>query len=247
MGRIRFGRPTPAMVVAVVALFAALGGTGYAALNLPPHSVGKKELKRNAVTTAKIDNGTVRLKDFYRRDLNRLLRRAAAGGEEFEDFEDFEDFDEPVADDDDSGGGAAETADSAALLTGGADSLPDSGTPAERAPLTGSGSSGTSAMVAATLSPNRELDLSDLSVALGNDVPNGASVALEVVTRTLADAAETVVIGCTVTGTAGPADQTCTAAGPGTLPANRLVYMRITVNGAGVSLSQGYWGVSVEP
>ncbi len=246
MRRFRFGRPTPAMAVAVIALFVALGGTGYAALNLPPHSVGKKELKRNAVTTAKVDNNTLRLKDFYRRDLNRLLRRAAAGGEEFEDFEDFEDFDEPITDD---GGGdtSAESAESAALLTGAAGGLPDSGDPAERAPLSGSSSSGASATAAATLSPNRELDLSDLGVALANDVPAGASVAVEVVTRTLADAAETVVIGCTVTGTAGATDQTCTAAGPGTLTANRLVYMRITVAGGGVNLSQGYWGVSVEP
>lgn len=245
MGRIRFGRPTPAMVVAIAALFVALGGTGYAALNLPPHSVGKKELKRNAVTTAKVDNGTLRLKDFYRRDLNRLLRRAAAGGEEFEDFEDFEDFDDPVTDD--GGGDAGSGAESAALLTGAAGGLPDSGGPAERAPLSGIASADPSATQAATLSPDRELSLSDLGVALGSDVPDGASVALEVVTRTLGDPAETIVLGCTVTGTAGPADRTCTAAGPGTLPANQLVYMRITVAGGGVNLNQGYWGVSVDP
>jgi hypothetical protein len=243
MGRSRFGRPTPAMVVAVIALFVALGGTGYAALKLPPQSVGKKELKRNAVTTAKVDNGTLRLTDFYRRDLNRLLRRAAAGGEEFEDFEDFEDLDDPVTDD--GGGGAGDTADSAALLTGAASGLPDSGDPAERASLSGVGTADAGAT--GTLSPARELSLSDLGVALGSDVPDGASVALEVVTRTLGDPAETVVLGCTVTGTAGPADRTCTAAGPGTLPANQLVYMRITVAGGGVNLNQGYWGVSVDP
>ena len=66
------------MVVAIVALFVALGGTGYAAFKLPPHSVGQKQLKRNAVTTAKIENGTLRLKDFYSRDLRRL-RRSSAG------------------------------------------------------------------------------------------------------------------------------------------------------------------------
>src|SRR5688500_1903684 len=80
MGRFRFGRPTPAMVVAMAALFVALGGTGYAALDLPPHSVGKKQLKRNAVTTTKIDDGTLRLKDFKRSELRRL--RGAGGGEE---------------------------------------------------------------------------------------------------------------------------------------------------------------------
>ena len=239
MRRFRFGRPTPAMVVAVIALFVALGGTGYAALNLPPHSVGKKQLKRNAVTTAKVDNNTLRLKDFYRRDLNRLLRRAAAGGEEFEDFEDFEDFDEPLTDDD--GGGAAETADSAALLTGTAGGLPDSGEPVEYGSLTGSANANTDATQVASLSPNREFDLSDFSVALSGDVPNNGSVAVEVLTRTVAAPAETVVLGCTIT-----AGRTCTAAGPATLPANQLVYVRITP-GNNVNLNRGYWGVSVEP
>jgi hypothetical protein len=228
------------MVVAIVALFVALGGTGYAAFKLPPHSVGQKQLKRNAVTTAKIENGTLRLKDFYRRDLRRL-RRSSAGTD---DFDDFEDFDDPEPPDD---GGDSEAATGAALLTGGAGGLPDSGQPAERAALTGSGTANLSATQVASLSPDRDFDLSDLSVTLLNDVPNGASVALEIVTRTLGDPAETVVIGCTVTGTAGPSDRTCTAPGPNPLPVNELVYMRITVTGGGADLDRAYWGVSVEP
>ncbi len=240
MRRFRFGRPTPAMVVAVIALFVALGGTGYAALKLPPHSVGKKELKRNAVTTAKVDNNTLRLKDFYRRDLNRLLRRAAAGGQEFDDFEDFEDFDDPVEETDDGGGGT-ETVDSAALLTGAAGGLPDSGEPVEYASLTGSANANTDATQVASLSPNREFDLSDFSVALSGDVPANGSVAVELLTRTVAAPAETVVLGCTIT-----AGRTCTAAGPATLPANQLFYVRITP-GNNANLNRGYWGVSVEP
>jgi hypothetical protein len=47
------------MLVAVVALFVALGGTGYAALRLSKNSVGSKQLKKNAVTTSKIKNGAV--------------------------------------------------------------------------------------------------------------------------------------------------------------------------------------------
>ena len=239
MRRFRFGRPTPAMVVAVIALFVALGGTGYAALKLPPQSVGKKELKRNAVTTAKVDNNTLRLKDFYRRDLNRLLRRAASGGQAFEDFEDFEDFDDPVEETNDGGGG--ETVDSAALLTGAAGGLPDSGEPVEYASLTGSANANTDATQVASLSPNREFDLSDFSVALSGDVPANGSVAVELLTRTVAAPAETVVLGCTIT-----AGRTCTAAGPATLPANQLFYVRITP-GTNANLSRGYWGVSVEP
>ena len=47
------------MVVAVIALIAALGGTSYAAVKLPKGSVGNRELKKNAVTTANIKNNAV--------------------------------------------------------------------------------------------------------------------------------------------------------------------------------------------
>jgi hypothetical protein len=50
----RPGRPTPALVVAIVALVFAMVGTGYAAFQLPAKSVGTKQLKANAVTTAKV-------------------------------------------------------------------------------------------------------------------------------------------------------------------------------------------------
>jgi hypothetical protein len=42
-------RPSPAMVVACVALAVALGGTGYAATQLPPNSVGRAQLRSGAV------------------------------------------------------------------------------------------------------------------------------------------------------------------------------------------------------
>jgi hypothetical protein len=45
---------TFANVVACLALFIALGGVSYAALQLPKNSVGPKQLKRNAVTPAKL-------------------------------------------------------------------------------------------------------------------------------------------------------------------------------------------------
>ena len=47
-------RPSPAMVVACLALTVALGGTSYAAIKLPKNSVGTKQLKRNAVTGPKV-------------------------------------------------------------------------------------------------------------------------------------------------------------------------------------------------
>lgn len=52
-------RPSPAMLVALVALFVALGGTSYAAIKLPGNSVGSKQLKNGAVTNKKIGKGAV--------------------------------------------------------------------------------------------------------------------------------------------------------------------------------------------
>ena len=53
-------RPTPALVVAFVALFAAMGGFGYAAAaKLKPASVKTKNIGPSAVTTDKIANGAV--------------------------------------------------------------------------------------------------------------------------------------------------------------------------------------------
>jgi hypothetical protein len=44
------------MVVALLALFVAMGGVGYAALKLPKNSVGTKQIKKNAVTSIKVKN-----------------------------------------------------------------------------------------------------------------------------------------------------------------------------------------------
>lgn len=57
-------RPSPAMVVALVALSVALGGVGYAASVLPASSVGTTQLKNNAVTAAKVKNGSLLAADF---------------------------------------------------------------------------------------------------------------------------------------------------------------------------------------
>jgi hypothetical protein len=54
MRRILRHRPTPAMVIACIALTVALGGTSYAAITLPRNSVGTKQLKKNAVTAVKV-------------------------------------------------------------------------------------------------------------------------------------------------------------------------------------------------
>ncbi|MEA2448099.1 MAG: hypothetical protein QOG63_31 [Thermoleophilaceae bacterium] len=48
------------MIVALVALFVALGGGAYAALKLPKGSVGAKQLKKHAVTPPKLAKSTVK-------------------------------------------------------------------------------------------------------------------------------------------------------------------------------------------
>ena len=52
-------RPSPALVVAIIALVASLMGTAYAA-QLGKNSVGSRQLKSKAVTTGKIANNAVR-------------------------------------------------------------------------------------------------------------------------------------------------------------------------------------------
>jgi hypothetical protein len=59
MSRFRPRRPSAAVLIAAVALFVSLGGTGYAAFSLPKNSVGTKQLRNNAVTTKKLKNGAV--------------------------------------------------------------------------------------------------------------------------------------------------------------------------------------------
>lgn len=56
--------PSPAMLVALLALFIALGGSSYAALRLPRNSVGSAQLKNNSVTSPKVKAGSLLLSDF---------------------------------------------------------------------------------------------------------------------------------------------------------------------------------------
>jgi hypothetical protein len=55
---------TYANVMATIAVFLALGGGAYAALNLPKNSVGSKQIKRNAVNSSKVKNRSLLAADF---------------------------------------------------------------------------------------------------------------------------------------------------------------------------------------
>src|SRR5881296_1014743 len=58
LARIRAGL-SYANVMATIAVFLALGGGAYAALKLPKNSVGSKQIKKRAVTKAKLHKGAV--------------------------------------------------------------------------------------------------------------------------------------------------------------------------------------------
>jgi hypothetical protein len=57
-------RISVAHVLALVAMFVALGGTSYAVTQLPKGSVGSKQLKKNAVTSKKVKDGSLLARDF---------------------------------------------------------------------------------------------------------------------------------------------------------------------------------------
>jgi hypothetical protein len=60
MRKLSIGRPSPALVVACIALFVALSGTGVATISqLARGSVGTPQLQNGAVTTPKVRNGAV--------------------------------------------------------------------------------------------------------------------------------------------------------------------------------------------
>jgi hypothetical protein len=60
MGRLKpLRRPSPALVISILALFVALGGTSYAVTQLSKNSVGTPQLKKNAVTGAKVKDGSL--------------------------------------------------------------------------------------------------------------------------------------------------------------------------------------------
>ncbi len=57
-------KPSPALLVAILALIVALSGVAYAAVKLPKGSVGTKQLKNNAVVSSKVKNGSLQAADF---------------------------------------------------------------------------------------------------------------------------------------------------------------------------------------
>ena len=74
-------RATFANVVSCLALFVALGGTGYAAVSLPRNSVGPKQLQPHSIDNSKIKKGSLLKSAFKKGQLPRGLRgKAGAAG-----------------------------------------------------------------------------------------------------------------------------------------------------------------------
>lgn len=66
-------RPSPSFVIALVALFVALGGTSYAVTRIDSNSVRSRHIVNDAVTSADIKGGGGRTGDIKNRDVNPLL------------------------------------------------------------------------------------------------------------------------------------------------------------------------------
>jgi hypothetical protein len=84
MQGLRFRRPSPASVIAVVALFIALGSGAYAATHLHKNSVGSKAIKNGAVKSPDIHNGTIKGHDIGDKQVKagkvRFIHSSAVGG-----------------------------------------------------------------------------------------------------------------------------------------------------------------------
>jgi hypothetical protein len=73
--KMRLRRPSPAIVIACVALAIALAPASYATVSqlLPENSVGTFQLKNDAVTSNKVRDFSLRRWDFKQRDFPRLV------------------------------------------------------------------------------------------------------------------------------------------------------------------------------
>lgn len=228
-------RITYSNVMATVAVFIALGGISYAAIQLPANSVGRKQLRAKAVTLKKINPKARRALKGRRGASGKPGPQGASGA---------------------AGASGASGASGAALLTGVATGIPSftSGSTFRRVPVTGLGDASIVNMLPqiASLSPARTLVARDLSVRIGNDIPGNASTTVALlVNSALIELSPPLptVLGCSVAGSAGPSDLTCTAPGPITVPGGSFMWLRIT-NAAGATTSDpqtAYWGITFEP
>src|SRR5688500_3186596 len=78
MPRLWKHRPSPAMIVAMLALFVSMGGTGYAVSKLPKRSVGPAQLRKNAVRAEHVKAGSITAAKLAKSTLSSLRSPVAA-------------------------------------------------------------------------------------------------------------------------------------------------------------------------
>jgi hypothetical protein len=78
MNSLRPRRPSPALVVSLIALLMSMGGTGYAALKLPRNSVGATQIRPDAVTGLKVKDHSLTGNDIDKAALGTVPSAANA-------------------------------------------------------------------------------------------------------------------------------------------------------------------------
>lgn len=199
-------RPTYANVASTLALVVALSGTAYA-VGLPDHSVGAKQLKKNAVTSRALKNGSVTSADLANRgvrpaDLSAATKALAAAG--------------PM---------------SPTLVSGSVRDLPTpvSGVITRFGPVSGQVVAATQVSHVVGLGPDRPATLTNLLVRIGDGLGSDQTLRVDVVSSPspTSDANATTLLSCTVTGSSGT--RTCASAGTGRLAPRSFVYVRLVV------------------
>jgi hypothetical protein len=218
-----------ANVMSTIAVFLALGGgAAFAAQKLAKNSVGAKQIKKGAVTPKKLSKST-----------KRYIARTGKGKTGAQGVQGIQ------------GLAGKDGATGSALLTGHATTVPSAGPGSSqfrRATPSGLSAVTSGSTEVASLSPNRALEIRDVAVRIPTDLPNTARVDWELyVGQNVAESAP--LIACSINGTAGTSDTSCTAAGPVTLPPASLMWVRIVTAGGSATANPGEvdWGMSLQP
>src|SRR3954452_17249620 len=80
MNRLRARRPSPSLVISIIALFVAMGGTGYAASQLGKNTVGARQIKTGAVGSSEVKNKALKTADFSPATISALRGKTGAAG-----------------------------------------------------------------------------------------------------------------------------------------------------------------------
>ncbi len=197
-------RTTYANVTATLALVVALSGTSYAAATLAKNSVGTPQLKNDAVTSAKVKDGTVKPGD-----LSQATRDLAASGPVTPGFLTGSILDLPAS-------GIGGTNWRRVAVSGVSSAA--------------TGQTSRNFM----MSPSYDLVVRRLSVQLLEDIPLAGVVRLDLVAEPAPLTGEDdVVLSCEIFGTSGD-DRSCVTTSEATIPANRLMFFVVTVGGPAV-------------